>query len=153
MQFTGSPRSLTDTITPYTPNYPSQHNYAAVKFLYNRLHTYNIQPDEYLTFCTTIPFRCNHINHTTPNHKNSDRLHTHQHKNGPRLLAVEKKPHILPTYSDAPTSKFHSAQITLFTTGQHINTTKQINTHSPGFTNLHAPTARRHTWAKPAEAF
>jgi hypothetical protein len=37
----------TDTIIPYTSNHPSQHKYAAVKFLYNRLHTYNLQPEEY----------------------------------------------------------------------------------------------------------
>jgi hypothetical protein len=32
---------------PYTSNHPSEHKYAAVRFLYNRLHTYNLQPEEY----------------------------------------------------------------------------------------------------------
>jgi hypothetical protein len=37
----------TDTIIPCTSNHPTQHKYAAVKFLYNRLNTYNLQGDEY----------------------------------------------------------------------------------------------------------
>jgi DNA-binding transcriptional LysR family regulator len=45
---------FTDTIIPYMSNHPLQHNYAAVKFLYNRLHTYNLQPDEYLQEENTI---------------------------------------------------------------------------------------------------
>jgi hypothetical protein len=28
-------------------NHPSQHKYAAVRFLYNSLHTYNLWPEEY----------------------------------------------------------------------------------------------------------
>jgi len=28
-------------------NHPSQHKYTAVRFLCNRLHTYNLQPEEY----------------------------------------------------------------------------------------------------------
>ena len=31
--------TFTDTIIPYTSNHPPQHKYAAVRFLYNRLHT------------------------------------------------------------------------------------------------------------------
>ena len=38
---------FTDTIIPYTSNHPTQHKYAAVKFLYNRLNTYDLQGDEY----------------------------------------------------------------------------------------------------------
>jgi hypothetical protein len=37
----------TGAIIPYTSNRPSQHKYAAVRFLFNRLHTYNLQPEEY----------------------------------------------------------------------------------------------------------
>jgi hypothetical protein len=39
--------TFTDTIIPCTSNHPTQHKYAAVKFLYNRLNTYNLQTDEY----------------------------------------------------------------------------------------------------------
>ena len=36
--------TYTDTIIPYTSNHPSQHKYAAFKFLCYRLHAYNLQP-------------------------------------------------------------------------------------------------------------
>jgi hypothetical protein len=37
----------TDTIIPYISNHPPQHKHAAIRFLYYRLHTYNLQPSEY----------------------------------------------------------------------------------------------------------
>jgi len=46
--------TFTDTIIPYTSNHPSQHKHAAVKFLYNRLHTHDLQPDEFLQEENTI---------------------------------------------------------------------------------------------------
>jgi hypothetical protein len=41
--------TFTDNIIPYTSNHPTQHKYAAVKFLYvyNSLNTHNLQTDEY----------------------------------------------------------------------------------------------------------
>ena len=39
--------TFTDTIIPYTSNHPTQHKYAEVKFLYNRLNTYDLLADEY----------------------------------------------------------------------------------------------------------
>jgi hypothetical protein len=39
--------TFTDTIIPYSSNHPTQHKYAAVSFLYNRLNTYQLQPAEY----------------------------------------------------------------------------------------------------------
>jgi hypothetical protein len=33
--------TFTDTIIPYTSNHPTRHKYAAVRFLYNRLNSYN----------------------------------------------------------------------------------------------------------------
>jgi hypothetical protein len=39
--------TFTDTIIPYTSNHPTQHKYATVKFLYNRLNTYNLQVCKY----------------------------------------------------------------------------------------------------------
>jgi len=41
--------TFTDTIIPYTSNHPSQHKYAAIRFLYNGLNTYNLHEDEYKT--------------------------------------------------------------------------------------------------------
>jgi len=39
--------TFTDTIIPYTSNHPAQHKYATVRFLYDRLNTYNLHEDEY----------------------------------------------------------------------------------------------------------
>jgi hypothetical protein len=39
--------TFTDTIIPYTSNHPTQHKYAAVKFLFNRLNSYDLQTEEY----------------------------------------------------------------------------------------------------------
>jgi hypothetical protein len=39
--------TFTDTIIPYTSNHPAHHKYAAVRFLFNRLDTYNLQQEEY----------------------------------------------------------------------------------------------------------
>jgi hypothetical protein len=39
--------TFTDTIIPYSSNHPPQHKYAAVRYLYNRLHTYQLQQDDY----------------------------------------------------------------------------------------------------------
>jgi hypothetical protein len=38
---------FTNAFIPYTLNHPTQHKYATVKFLYNRLNTYDLQGDEY----------------------------------------------------------------------------------------------------------
>jgi len=34
--------TFTDSIIPYNSNHPTQHKYAAVKFLYNRLKSYGL---------------------------------------------------------------------------------------------------------------
>jgi hypothetical protein len=34
--------TFTDTIIPYTSKHPAQHKYAAVKFLYNRVNSYEL---------------------------------------------------------------------------------------------------------------
>jgi hypothetical protein len=39
--------SFTDTIIPYTSNHPTQHKYATIRFLYNRLNTYQLHNEEY----------------------------------------------------------------------------------------------------------
>jgi len=40
--------TFTDTIIPYTSNHLTLHKYAAVRFLFNRLDSYNPQHEEYL---------------------------------------------------------------------------------------------------------
>jgi hypothetical protein len=39
--------TFTDTIIPYTSNHPPQHKFAAIKFLFNRLHSYNLAETEH----------------------------------------------------------------------------------------------------------
>jgi hypothetical protein len=39
--------TFTDTIILYTSNHPTQHKYATVKFLYNRLSTYDLEKEEH----------------------------------------------------------------------------------------------------------
>jgi hypothetical protein len=39
--------AFTDTIIPYTSNHPPQHKYAAIRFLYNRLNSYQLHDTEY----------------------------------------------------------------------------------------------------------
>src|SRR5215469_4445946 len=41
--------TFTDTVIPYSSNHPTQHKYATIRFLYNRLYTYNLQDDKYET--------------------------------------------------------------------------------------------------------
>ena len=38
--------TFTDTIIPYTSNHPTHHKYAAFRFLFNRLNSYNLQHGE-----------------------------------------------------------------------------------------------------------
>ena len=40
--------TFTDSIIRYTSNHPAQHRYAAVRFLFNRLNSYNLDSEEYL---------------------------------------------------------------------------------------------------------
>ena len=46
------------------------------------------------TFYTATPFQYNYTNHTSPNHKNSNRPLTQKCRNGPRSHTLEKKPHV-----------------------------------------------------------
>ena len=123
--------TFTDTIIPYTSNHPLQHKYAAVKFFYNRLNTYNLQPEEYqqeentiqnILYNNSFP-RQPHRPHQPKPQKQRQTTHTHQHRSRPHLLTLGKKPHTLPTYSDAPTLILLSTQTKPSTTGYHPYTT------------------------------
>ena len=46
--------TFTDTTIPYNSNHPTQHKYATIRFVYNRLNTYNLQEDDYNTEIPTI---------------------------------------------------------------------------------------------------
>jgi hypothetical protein len=78
----------TDTLIPYTSNHPAQQKYAAIKFLYNRLNSYQLHNEEYqqeniihnILYNNCVPLQ----NHThkrqqnyTKNQKSSKELHLH----------------------------------------------------------------------------
>ena len=46
--------TFTDTIIPHTSNHPAHHKHVAIRFLFNRLHSYNLQQDEYNHELNTI---------------------------------------------------------------------------------------------------
>jgi hypothetical protein len=39
--------TFTDIITPYTSHHPTHHKYVALKFLFNRLNSYDLQEEQY----------------------------------------------------------------------------------------------------------
>jgi hypothetical protein len=39
--------TFTDTIIPYTSNHPTHQKHAAIRFMFNRLNSYNLQHEEY----------------------------------------------------------------------------------------------------------
>jgi hypothetical protein len=39
--------TFTDTLIPYTSNHPPQHKYSAIRFLYTRLNSYHLNPEEH----------------------------------------------------------------------------------------------------------
>jgi hypothetical protein len=70
--------TFTDTIISYTSNHPPQHKYAVMKFLFNRLNSYNLQQEEYRQELNTV----HNILHNnsfpiTPHHPP---IHTPRHK-------------------------------------------------------------------------
>jgi hypothetical protein len=56
--------TFTDTIIPYTSNHPTQHKYAVIRFLFNRMDSYNLQGPEYKQELNTIHNNM-HITETT----------------------------------------------------------------------------------------
>ena len=56
--------TFTDTIISYNSNHPTEHKYAAVKFLFNRLNAYNLQEQEYKQELSVIK---NNLNNSYPN--------------------------------------------------------------------------------------
>jgi hypothetical protein len=62
--------TFTDTLIPYSSNHPTQHKYAAMRFLYNKLSTYLLQKKKkvrknsapYTTFYQTTALLSTHKN-------------------------------------------------------------------------------------------
>jgi hypothetical protein len=74
--------TFTDTLIPYTSNHPPQHKYSAIRFLYNRLNSYQLNEEEHqreeniihnilLNNSFTIP---SHTHHTPKRHPYSTLL-------------------------------------------------------------------------------
>jgi hypothetical protein len=71
--------TYTDTTIPHTSNHPNPHKYAAVRYLYNRLNTYQLNSEQYLQELYTIqnilynnrfPIQ-KHTHNLPPKHNNS----------------------------------------------------------------------------------
>jgi len=85
----------------------------------------------------SFPIQTSRSHHPKPQ-KQRHTTHTHQHKNGPHSLTMEKKPRTSPTYLDAPTM-WPSALTTPSTTGSYthtphnrlIHTIRGLQTHMP----------------------
>ena len=88
-----------ETITPYTSNHPTQHKYVTVRFLYDRLHTYNLQEGDYDTDVVTIQ----NILHNNAFPIHNEKPPTLQHKNGLHSFTLVKKILSLLIYSRKPT--------------------------------------------------
>jgi hypothetical protein len=90
--------TFTDTIITYTSNHSSQHKYAAVKFLFNRLNTYNLQ-EEYRQEMNTIHYILHNNSYPiTPHHPP---IHTPRHK---QITQRPKKKWAIFTYVGKETS-------------------------------------------------
>jgi hypothetical protein len=110
--------TFTDTIIPYSSNHPTQHKYAAIRFLYNRLNTYNLHKEEYKGEIDTIHNIM--LNNSFPVHTHTNLPPTDHpptdpppplqmdkpalpHINGPPLHTLAKRPNSLQTYSKRQT--------------------------------------------------
>jgi hypothetical protein len=81
--------TFTDTIIPYTSNHPTHHKYAAVRFLFKRLNSYNLQHEEYKHELNIIhnilqnnAFPIKPHKPRPPPQSNPTKRHTHTPKNG-----------------------------------------------------------------------
>jgi len=100
--------TFTDTIIPYTSNDPTQHKCAAVRFLYNRLNTYQLQTAEYRQEENTIHnILHNNSFSIVPQKVTSKSLHTHreipQLNPEPYSRTQEKRPPTSQNCSDTKT--------------------------------------------------
>jgi hypothetical protein len=100
--------TFTDTIIPCTSNHSTQHKYAAVKFLFNRLNSYNLQEQEYKQELSVIQNILHNSYPITPQKQqpnNMTRQHstqTSKHK-WATFTYVHKETLYIPTRSDTQT--------------------------------------------------
>jgi hypothetical protein len=100
--------TFTDTIIPYTSNHPTQHKFAAVRFLYNRLNPYQLQPAEFQKEENIIHnILHNNVFPILPINPPRKPLHTQreslQHNPGPHSHTQAKRLHSSQNCSDTQT--------------------------------------------------
>jgi hypothetical protein len=81
----------TDTIIPYHSNHPPQHKYAAIKFLYNRLNTYQLHKPEYTQELNIIQ-NIIHNNQFPIQTYQTNRTHTSTFKDPPSQATDTQQP-------------------------------------------------------------
>jgi hypothetical protein len=77
--------TFTDTIIPYASNHPTQHKYAAIRFLYNRLNMYDLLKEDYEQEESIIHIMHNNSFPIHPHTHETRKPRIHHHKNGPHL--------------------------------------------------------------------
>jgi len=118
--------NFTDSIIPYSSNHPAQHKHAAIRYLYNRLHTYNLHDHEYRTEENAIhiimfnnafpipPKTTPHLNRITApqqteNHIYTETGHVHLHRQRDDLyhqLIQKHRSENSNTYQLTPSKKY-----------------------------------------------
>jgi hypothetical protein len=77
----------TNTIIPHTSNHPTPHKYAAIRYLYNRLNTYQLSNEHYQQEVNTIQNIL--YNNSFPLQKH---IHNHQPKHNNNTTSIEPHP-------------------------------------------------------------
>ena len=115
--------TFTDTIIPYSSNHPTQHKYAAIRYLYHRLDTYHLKKTntkkKKTPSTTSLPTMVSLPTHTNRPLENTPLPHhlkkqATPHTNGYRSRTLAKKQHSSPTYSKKQTWESPYARITPF---------------------------------------
>ena len=145
--------TFTDTIIPYTSNHPTQHKYAAIRFLYHRLNTYNLQKQEHdreLNIIHNILY-----NNAFPIKNQNSHTHNTQEEHPPKT----QQKWATFTYTGKETTYitniFKQTDIKIaFRTNNTLDRLLSIKEPAPdkyvqAYTDSHAKNATKHRWAKP----
>jgi hypothetical protein len=138
---------------PYTFNKPTHHKYAAVRFLFNRLNSYNLKHDEYQHELNIIYNILQNNGFPITSHKPHAPYQPNQKirtppKNGPVSYILVRKLHILRTNLEKQVLVLPSVPETLSETYVPPKTPTLIYIHYQEHTNSPAPIATRLTSEK-----
>jgi len=101
--------TFTDTVIPYTSKHPFQHKYAAIRYLHNILHTYQLHNEEYnheINFTHNILYNTSFpIQPLRPPKTNMNKQYTQKYLNinGPHWPIKARKLLTLLQFSNTPT--------------------------------------------------